>query len=169
MARYRRPAAENAKRILPLFRWRCLWHQLPHCSHRAHYWVPRIGQCKLRGWQETRGAIGTADTFILSRQVQQSSWTPCILCSHGSANRHSRQAAAVPLLSCFLAELTYAYRTKRPPATQVPRDAHAQCTHDRSCSMSFTKRAVRDPADAVLADLPSLPHAPVRLRNSQAR
>ena len=65
--------------------------QLPCCSHCSlnSGWA----RCKLRGWKETQGAVGTADSFILSSAAIAADtlysvhlWGP---------NRHSYDTAAM--------------------------------------------------------------------------
>nr|CAI9691546.1 unnamed protein product [Rangifer tarandus platyrhynchus] len=62
-------------------RWLSCWlRQLYCCSCCAHCWLnPWWARLELRGWKETRGAIGNADTFILpwlaQRPWQQTHYT----------------------------------------------------------------------------------------------
>ena len=45
----------------------CSWHWLSLCSCCSHCLLnPGQAKCGLRGWKEILGAVGTADTFILS-------------------------------------------------------------------------------------------------------
>ena len=55
----------------------CSWHQLSCCLPCLPN--PESARLKLRGWNETRGAVGAADTFILSWLTQQPYYNSLLL------------------------------------------------------------------------------------------
>ena len=79
-----------------------------------------------------RGALGTADVFILPWLAQRSS-------RHNITQHKGRQPSGV-----FQVKPVYTYRAKAAGAKRVPCEAHAQCLYARSAADHRSQSAWRE-------------------------